>query len=77
MIDRSRASRRKTARRIVAKVKATKTWLSNTVDRMTERSVKRPTKITIPHQPGKLTVAQELRMKWATRAEMEDGFVEA
>jgi hypothetical protein len=77
MIDRTRAARRKKARNIVAKVKASKAWLNSYLERVAEMSSQRPTKITIPHKPGKLTPAQELRQRWATLTEVKDGFADA
>lgn len=77
MIDRTRAARRRKARKIIAKVKASKAWLNSYIERVTDVSSRRPTKITIPHKPGKLTPAQELRQRWATLTETQDGFADA
>lgn len=75
MINRTRAWRRRKTRKIVAKVNSTKEWL---MSRLENRSAKKKAvKDTLPHRPGKLTPAQNLRQAWATKTEMKDGFADA
>ncbi len=62
MKDRTRAWRRKQARRIVTKIESTKTWILNTVQK---RKGERPAPLAEakPHKHGKLTHMQDVRLQ--------------
>lgn len=61
MKDRTRAWRRKQSRRIVSKIEGTKSWIMKTVQK---RTAERPAPLAEakPHQHGKLTRIQEVRL---------------
>ena len=71
MKDRTRAWRRKQARRIVIKIESTKTWILNTVQK---RKAERPAPLAAakPHKHGKLTRMQDIRLQLHLNHEFAD-----
>lgn len=69
MTERSRAWRRRNARRILAKVQETKEWLFSRFQDDSEK----PTKKTKKHRPGKLTPIQDMRLNWSMNQDLADG----
>jgi hypothetical protein len=71
MKDRSRAWRRKQARRVVAKIEATKSWLLKPIQK---RKAEKPAPLAAakPHEHGKLTRIQELRLQLYLNQQMLD-----
>jgi hypothetical protein len=71
--DGRRAWRRKQARRVVLRIEETKSWLLNTVQkRKAERAA--PVAGAKPHDHGKLTKMQEIRMQLSLNQQMRDDF---
>ncbi|HLO98889.1 MAG TPA: hypothetical protein VK171_09875 [Fimbriimonas sp.] len=71
MKDRTRAWRRKQSRRIVTKIENTKTWILKTVQK---RKAERPAPLAEakPHQHGKLTHIQEVRLQLFLNQQLQD-----
>lgn len=71
MTDRTRAWRRKQARRIVNKIEATKSWLLKPVQK---RKAEKPAPVAgaKPHSHGKLTKIQETRLQLYLNGQLLD-----
>lgn len=70
-ISRSKAWRRKQARRVATRIAEVTTWLSATV---AKRKAERPAPVAAakPHQAGKLTLMQRRRQHWSLDSELHE-----